>query len=118
METMNEIKTLRTYNLDDLFDFNKIISIVKVYSAFGHSLIIALKAGGEWRYHNMPQFMHYGKPDPYVVTISLSRFTYSVPCYMAIPREYWKHIKVLEKAPVHNLNDKFYKATITKKVIF
>lgn len=114
MET--KFKTLSTYSLDQLFDLDLVISVVKVYSAFGPSLVIALKEGAQ-KYSGV-QFMHYGKPDPYTINISLSKFTYSVPCYMAIPREYWRHIKVMEKYPEGNIRDTFYKATITKKVIF
>lgn len=108
---------LNTYSLDQLFDLDKVISVIKVYSSFGYSLVIALKDGAQ-KHNSGPQFMHYGKPDPYTINVSLSKFTYSVPCNMAIPKEYWKDIKIMEKHPEGNLRDTFFKATITRKVHF
>lgn len=117
------VKVLGTYKLGDLMYLDKIISITKVNSVFGHpSLAIAFKGyATKSRYGSLgtllPGCYGMGPGTPLVIYISMDKFTHRVPANVAIPREYFKYIKIKEKQ-YEGSNMSFLKATITKKVVF
>ena len=117
-----EVTIVRKQRLVDVCNVEDIVSILEVESAFGKSLAIALKSDN-LRLRSYGDHTRGG-----AVFISLDRFTYHIPRYVALPREQYENVIITEKKGIESGVDeygepwsnsiRFIKASIVKKVVW
>lgn len=117
-----EVTIVRKQRLIDVCNVNDIVSILEVESVYGKSLAIALKSD------NLRLRLYGDHTRGGAIFISLDRFTYHIPRYVALPRDQYENVVITEKDGIESGVDengepwsysrRFTKASIIKKVVW
>lgn len=117
-----EVTVVRKQRLVDICNTEDIVSILEVESAFGKSLAVALRSD------NLRLRLYGDNTRGEAIFIPLDRFTYHIPRYVALPREQYENIVIIEKNGIEsgvnedgepwNFSRRFTKASIVKKVVW
>lgn len=115
-------RIIRKQKLTECISVSRIVSVIEIRGYYGCSLAIGVKDAN-------PTFCpRYGgnSNDTSVVNtifISLDKYSYHAPSYVAIPREQYKNIVIMKKQALFDSEEsdiarEFIKATIVKKVVW
>ena len=118
------VRIIKTYKLSELIHEDNIVSVVQRESLFGKSLAIAIKGQSyvedKHRYIFLPSYGGVSSEGTLqegnrAIFISMDKYTYNIPDYIALPKELYKYVKVmLKEDDEHNI--RFIKCSITRKV--
>lgn len=107
-------RIIRKQRLTETISVSRIVSVVEMRGYYGCSLAIGVKDSNDTSIVN-------------TIFISLDRYSYHAPSYVAIPREQYKNIVIMKKQALFDSEEsdtasdiagEFIKATIVKKVVW